>query len=290
MTSEQRLAEAVRSLEEVGLNCLVMGGHAVRFYGLLRHTDDFDVCLSPDQWVELPQRLSASRLFGGAMPQEGPTWRKHAFRRFVLDQLPDGRELWLEFWGQNHLLDAFGHLWDRSESGEYGGQQLRFLSLPDLIRSKETERLKDWQDVVILSEFLDARHLTNVKVGMLPIAVALSNLRSRRGLESFYLEGFLSDQQAVKTAIQSAKSIVTVSLLLPFAPDATADHLPLEIERPIAQKLRTISPLSGVHLALVEAVRRQYERFAMALDRADKQSLRAAEGDVAQDEKTQFGD
>src|SRR5262249_46295297 len=35
---EERLASIVSALESVGLTCLVMGGHAVRYYGLLRYT------------------------------------------------------------------------------------------------------------------------------------------------------------------------------------------------------------------------------------------------------------
>ena len=75
MTSEQQLAEVVRSLCEIGLNCLVMDGYAVRHYGLIRHTDDYDFCLAPDHWDELPDRLAESRLFDGRQPLEGPTWR-----------------------------------------------------------------------------------------------------------------------------------------------------------------------------------------------------------------------
>jgi hypothetical protein len=35
-----RLAEIVTALEQVGLTVLVMGGHAVRYYGLDRNTSD----------------------------------------------------------------------------------------------------------------------------------------------------------------------------------------------------------------------------------------------------------
>ena len=39
---------------------------------------------------------------------------------------------------------------------------LSFLSLPDLIRSKETEREKDWQDVAVLEEIHDNRLFNQV--------------------------------------------------------------------------------------------------------------------------------
>jgi hypothetical protein len=50
VTSKSRLAEIMDALEAVGLACLVMGGHAIRFYGLDRNTVDFDLHLAPDGW------------------------------------------------------------------------------------------------------------------------------------------------------------------------------------------------------------------------------------------------
>lgn len=38
VTPDQELAEVVTALESVGIRCLVMGGHAVRYYGLDRMT------------------------------------------------------------------------------------------------------------------------------------------------------------------------------------------------------------------------------------------------------------
>ena len=75
MNPAERLAEVVTALERAGLTSLVMGGHAVRFYGLERNTNDFDLHLSPQDWDELPQRLIRSGLFGAESLVEGPSWR-----------------------------------------------------------------------------------------------------------------------------------------------------------------------------------------------------------------------
>jgi hypothetical protein len=56
---------------------------------------------------------------------------------------PDGREEWLEFWSHHHLLPPFAELHAGREECEDGGRVLAFLSLPDLIRSKEIERERD---------------------------------------------------------------------------------------------------------------------------------------------------
>lgn len=91
MNPETRLAEILTALESVGLTCLVLGGYAVRFYGLDRNTNDFDLHLAPDCWPDLPTRLSQTSLFAGKSLLEGPSWRPNAFRRFQIGTLPSGR-------------------------------------------------------------------------------------------------------------------------------------------------------------------------------------------------------
>jgi hypothetical protein len=46
LNPEERLTNVVSALESIGLSCLVMGGHAVRHYGLQRYTNDFDLTLA----------------------------------------------------------------------------------------------------------------------------------------------------------------------------------------------------------------------------------------------------
>lgn len=60
MNADERLADVLNALEAVGVRRLVMGGHAVRYYGLDRMTDDFDLHLAPDCWIDLADRLAQS--------------------------------------------------------------------------------------------------------------------------------------------------------------------------------------------------------------------------------------
>jgi hypothetical protein len=274
---DERLAAIVTALEAAGLTYLVMGGHAVRFYGLQRNTIDFDFHLAPDRWDELPVLLSSTTLLSGGSVVEGNSWRPHAFRRFQIGRLPDGREEWLEFWRGNHLLPAFTDLHARRETGPYGGRLLDFLSLPDLIHSKETERSNDWQDVEVLEEFLDARHLARVKDGLMAVPPALALLRSRVGLEGFLQAGHLSDAQVVTLALQRTAHPVTQALLLPFSPPSPLAETTPAVEPVVVNRLRTVAPTSPLHLTLVEAVRRQYRVFKQAADRRDKEAIRAGQ-------------
>lgn len=276
MNPEARLAEIVTALEAVGLTCLVMGGHAVRYYGLQRNTNDYDLHLAPDRWPDLLHLLRQSAIFLGQPVTEGPSWRPGSFRRFQVGRLPDGREEWLEFWRDNHLLPPFAELFARREEGTYGGRSLPFLALPDLIRSKETERAGDWQDVAALEDFLDARLLAQVEQGRLGLAQALTQLRSRGGFENHWQKGYLADSAAIQEALAQTRLSITQAFLLPLHPDPPLLPVPtVPIEPVILNHLRTAKPASALHLALVEAVRRQYKLAVQAADRANKKAIAA---------------
>ncbi|MFO0965379.1 MAG: hypothetical protein U0793_07310 [Gemmataceae bacterium] len=277
MNPEERLAAIVAALESVGLSCLVMGGHAVRYYGLQRHTNDFDPTLAPDGWDDLPERLARTGLFQEPAPVEGNSWRPGAFRRFLLGKLVDGREEWLEFWRGNHLLAPFPELFARREVGTYGGLDLPFLPLPDLIHSKETERAKDWDDISYLEEFLDARLHAQRLAGNIAVTGALAQLRSRRGFDTYLAENLFADAEAVRSALQHAANPVTQAFLLPWAPASPAVTPIVAIEPVVDRKLRSVEPASSLHRSLVEIVRRLYKVYCQDRDRIDKETIRAAQ-------------
>jgi hypothetical protein len=279
LNPEVRLGGIVTALESVGLTCLVMGGHAVRFYGLQRYTNDFDLTVAPDGWDDLADRLARSGLFAGTGPVEGNSWRPGAFRRFLLGNLADGQEEWLEFWRRNHLLAPFPELFARREVGAYGGRELPFLSLPDLMRSKETERARDWDDVSYLEEFLDARLHARCVAGNIALEDALAGVRSRRGFDTYLAEKRFADAEAVRTALQRTANPVTQAFLLPWAPAAVAATPVVLMEPVVERKLRSVAPASSLHRSLVEVVRRQYKVFCQDRDRADKAAIRAAQAE-----------
>jgi hypothetical protein len=274
----ERLAQIVTALEQVGLTVLVMGGHAVRYYGLDRNTIDYDLLLAPADWDELAARLTRSALAAGQPLSEGSSWRPGSFRRFLLGRLTDGRDEWLEFWRDNHLLPPFAELYGRREQGTFGERAISFVSLPDLIRSKETERDKDWQDIGFLEEFHDSRLFNQVRAGTLPAPQALSQVRSLRGLERFLQAGILNDPAIVQPALLQTQLSITQAILLPFVGTAAVPPIAsVPMEPVVVNRLRTVAPASPLHLALVEVVRRQYKLAMQNADAADKQAIRAAQ-------------
>lgn len=275
MTGERRLAAFYGALRSVGLQCLVMGGHAVRFYGVDRSTVDYDFYVAAETrgWDVIHERFAGSDLLRGAV--EGSSWRPRQFKRFIVGRLPDGREERLECWRTNHLLAPFDELWRRREEGPYGGSRPAFLALEDLIRSKETERDDDWRDVRLLEEIADERLLEQAKSAV-PVD-ALAKIRSRRGFESALAAGLFGDSNQVTAAAQRSAHPVSLAYLAPFAPEVirtSAMNVAPRIATLLQSHLSRVAPGSARPLALVEAVRRLHQKDAMAKDREAKERAR----------------
>jgi hypothetical protein len=269
-----RLAQLAAALYEVGLQFLIIGGHAVRFYGVGRNTLDFDLHLSFPELSGLREVLGRASLFAGTPPAEGPSWRPRDFRRFVTGRLPDGREERLEVWRTNHLLAPFEEAYARKVEGNYGGSQLPFLCLPDLMRSKETERESDWQDLCLLEEIQDER-LLNQAVDHAGQVRALAALRSRAGFDRSTARGIFSHPTVVEQALFAAHHPVTRAMLLPFAPNSVGNPSSPDALGEIASFLCRVQPGSARHLALVEVARRAWKNAAIEADRRDKLSAQS---------------
>jgi hypothetical protein len=276
--AEERLAAIYAEIARLGLRALVMGGHAVRFYGVDRSTVDYDlvIALDPPRWGDLLRIVAASPLLTAA--REAQSWRPNEFRRFEIGTLPDGRPERLEFWRQNHLLAPFPELEARKVVGSYGGADVGFLGLDDLIRSKETEREDDWRDARLLEEIADERRLAAAMASLPSGAVAaLSGIRSQRGFETAQRKGIPGANEWTLQAAALSVHPVTRAFLAPFVPAVPVpETMGDEATRSLLTGvLTTVEPGSTRHLALVEAVRRLYQRRCMAADRADKERAAA---------------
>jgi hypothetical protein len=169
------------------------------------------------------------------------------------------------------LLPSFAESQERQERGTYGGHELRFLSLKDLIRSKETERESDWSDVAILEEVLDGRHLAHAESAEGQVRF-LSNLRSRRGFEDGLRRGSFGAEEVVRQAIAECRHPVSFAFLMPFVGDAAQpEDLLVKVDEAYLSPLRKAEPGGAKHVALVEVVRRAYKRWATDADRRDKE-------------------
>lgn len=270
MTPDQRLARIVQLLKKAGVDSLVMGGHAVRYYGVDRSTMDFDLVTSVNSPDALRLKLKAVDELRGA--REEPVWRHTDVARFEIGKLADGRAEYLEFWLRNHLLADFSELKACAEIGQYGGEAIPFLALSDLIRSKETERESDWQDISLLEEIQDERLLAGANDCSIDKAGILARLRSRRGMDEAIQKGMLGDRTALSRCLLKTTHPVTAAFLAPFLKEPAIQKTIASSVAGIDVMLASVEPGTSRHFALVEIVRRGYKRHAMELDRADKQN------------------
>lgn len=147
--------------------------------------------------------------------------------------------------------------------------------MADLIRSKETERDADWQDISVLEEIQDARLLARAQRGEISLEEALGSLRSRAGFAGYLQAGLLVATDRIQGVVSATINPVTQALLLPFAPEAKLSSGSLFVIEPvIVERLRRLTGASPLHLSLVEVVRRRYMRFRKEADGADKAALR----------------
>jgi hypothetical protein len=134
-TPEQQLAGIIRPLKDAGIDALVMGGHAVRYYDITRNTNDFDLATPLASPEELRSRLSVVPAVG--IVRESAVWRKNDFAPYEVGPLSDGREEWLEFWIRDHLLRDFNALRAEAETGSTVANHSRSSPFPSNPNSKK---------------------------------------------------------------------------------------------------------------------------------------------------------
>ena len=269
MANDIKLAKIARSLQEAGIDALVMGGHAVRYYGVDRNTSDFDLVTSEESTESLCLRLATIPSLSPL--KEIPAWRSGDFARFEIGTLPDGRQELLEFWLRNHLLPDFASMKQRAEVGVYGNENISFISIDDLIRSKETERESDWSDISLLEEIRDARLLSKAKDAS-GIVTALMNVRSRRGVMALENAGLFRNEELVSQALHLCAHPVSFAILSPIVPSQMAKS-DWNIDPTSLAALAKSKFMTPLHFAIIEVIRRGYKRQAMDRDRADKEVM-----------------
>jgi hypothetical protein len=229
---------------------------------------DFDLVTSVTSPEELRSRLPV--ILGQTAIRPEPVWRRRDFARFEIGKLPDGREEWLEFRLRNHLLEDFATLKTRAEIGNYGGEPILFMGLADMMKSKETERESDWNDIGLLEEIQDDRNRIASQTAPIARISLLSALRSRRGMDHAMERGLMVDREVVTKAIVQCKYPVTCAFLYPYAMQHAQTGL---LSHDFTSLLSSVPPGSAKHFAMVEIVRRDYKRKAMERDRMDKQRM-----------------
>lgn len=142
------LKELIEALLSHHVEFLVVGAHALAFYGRPRFTEDLDLFLRRSKANEAAL-LSALHEFGLPVKPEAVSRLMTLERQMiVLGHEPNAVDI-LTF------LDGvdFESSWDNRVSGEIGGLTVSFISKEDYIRTKKASgRPKDLRDLEMLAE------------------------------------------------------------------------------------------------------------------------------------------
>jgi len=142
------LKELLALLKSHQVEFLVIGAHAVGFYGRPRFTEDLDVWVNPTNENSL--RLErALREFGAPIGPEGADRFANKARQMVRIGNPPNMVDLLNFAGN----EPFAEVWDRSLPGDLEGIEIRIPAKVDLILMKRaSNRPKDQADIAQLED------------------------------------------------------------------------------------------------------------------------------------------
>jgi hypothetical protein len=143
---DKDLRELLELFRSTGVECLVVGGHAVAFHGRPRLTEDLDLFVRPDA-TNGARIVEALRAFGFASLEVSPTDFTADDRVIQLGRAPNRVDLLTKLYGVE-----FADAWSRRVAAHLDGAEVWMISRDDLIRNKRaTGRTQDLAD----AEFLE---------------------------------------------------------------------------------------------------------------------------------------
>jgi hypothetical protein len=144
--SPNPILRALSSIRKSGAKTLLMGGQACVFYGAAEFSRDLDLLLLADEANLDRLRTALDRL--GAEPIAIPTLAAENLNRGLAVHFRCSREdvngLRIDVMSVLRGVAKFDELWSRRTTIEVEGAEVDMLSLEDLVRSKKTQRDKDW--------------------------------------------------------------------------------------------------------------------------------------------------
>lgn len=145
--SPSPIARALSTLLDNGVRFLVVGGQACILYGGAEFSRDLDLAVlvssaNLDRLRAALAALEAEPVFVPPLSAEVLEAGHACHFRCRAEGLLDVR---LDVLGSMRGADPFEDLWDRRVEVEIeGGLEVPVISLPDLVRTKKTQRDKDW--------------------------------------------------------------------------------------------------------------------------------------------------
>jgi hypothetical protein len=141
------IRQVLCTIQNNGVQALLMGGQACVFYGAAQVSKDVDLVLlaQEENYARLLtalEQLGARRI---AVPRFDPALLARGHAVHFRCAAAGVEELWIDIMTRLRDLPPFPVLWERRTviAGDRG-EQFHLLSIPDLVMAKKTQRMKDW--------------------------------------------------------------------------------------------------------------------------------------------------
>lgn len=144
------------------VRCLLIGGQACIFYGAAEFSRDADIALlnSPDNLKRLLQALGDLQAAPIAVPPLTLEFLERGHAVHFRCAHPDAAGIRVDLISLMRGVDPFENLWSRRTTVDIApGESYDVISLPDLVRSKKTQRDKDWPMIRRLVEANYVAHM-----------------------------------------------------------------------------------------------------------------------------------
>ncbi len=147
--------KVLSTLTSHNVQCLLIGGQACIFYGAAEFSRDTDLVLlaTTDNLQRLAEALAELQAVRIAIPPFAAEYLERGHAVHFRCAHPEAAGMRIDLISKMRGVDPFERLWRRRTTVVVDpGESYEVISLPDLVRSKKTQRDKDWPMVRRLLE------------------------------------------------------------------------------------------------------------------------------------------
>jgi len=155
------IQKVLSTLSSRNVRCLLIGGQACIFYGGAEFSRDADIAVltSPDNLRRLEKALVELQAEAIAVPPFDVEYLLRGHAVHFRCAHPDAAGMRIDVIAVMRGVDSFEVLWERRTTVEVApGEVYEVIALPDLVRSKKTQRDKDWP---MIRRLIEAHYAVN---------------------------------------------------------------------------------------------------------------------------------
>jgi len=148
------VSHVLRVMDRSGVRCLLTGGQACVVYGAAEFSKDVDfVVLADSENFEKIQSVAGNlRAETIAVPPFERAYLDEGLAIHLRCTVAEANGMRVDLMSRMRNVDPFPEIWKRRSTFEFGKTTVEIMGVVDLVKSKKTQRLKDWPMIQRLME------------------------------------------------------------------------------------------------------------------------------------------